>query len=339
MRKFLRSLAKFTWMLQRKPGSKQHLKSKGLKKIQIELWTHVAIDGTWQKRGYSSLNGVVVATSTKAKVLDFQVFSKYCKGCAIWESRRDSAKYAEWKSTHSCKRNHKSLSGAMEAAGAVDIFCRSVEKHNLRYLEYLGDRDTEAFLKVAENKLYGESVAINKLKCVGHFQKRVGTRLRKLRSEYKGRKLSDGKFLTGKGRLTDVAINSLQNYFGMAIRQNSGQLYAMKKAIGAALFHCSDLDESDRHKLCPQTMNSCCKWQKDKINDSKTYKAKINLPQAIKILIGPTFRDLSKDESLKKCLHGHTQIQNEAFNQILWKKFPKTIYVGKNTLGEFGLLF
>ena len=205
----------------------------------------------------------------------------------------------------------------MEAAGAVDIFCRSVEKHNLRYLEYLGDRDTEAFLKVAESKPYGDGVTINKLECVCHFRKHVGTRLRKLRSEYKGRKLSDSKFLTGTGRLTDVAINSLQNYFGMAIRQNSGQLYAMEKAIGAVLFHCSDLDESDRHKFCPQTMNSWCKWQNDKINNSKSYKAKINLPQAIKILIESIFRELSKDELLKKCLHGRTQNPNEAY-QILW---------------------
>ncbi len=39
--------------------------------------TRVAIDGTWRKQGYSSLNGVVVATSAKGKMLDYQIFSKY----------------------------------------------------------------------------------------------------------------------------------------------------------------------------------------------------------------------------------------------------------------------
>ena len=44
----------------------------------------------------------------------------------------------------------------------------------------------------------------------------MGARCRKLCQSWKGRKLSDGKGMTGKGRLTDKAINTLQNYFGMA---------------------------------------------------------------------------------------------------------------------------
>ncbi|GFX54422.1 uncharacterized protein TNCV_3825211 [Trichonephila clavipes] len=39
----------------------------------------VAVDGTWHKRGYSSLNGVVCATSVEnGKVIDFEAFTKYC---------------------------------------------------------------------------------------------------------------------------------------------------------------------------------------------------------------------------------------------------------------------
>jgi hypothetical protein len=42
-----------------------------------------AFDGTWQKRGYTSLNGVMIVTSfDTGKVLDFECFSKYCAGCA-----------------------------------------------------------------------------------------------------------------------------------------------------------------------------------------------------------------------------------------------------------------
>eukprot|EP00794_Sanderia_malayensis_P014632 gene14632-16150_t len=297
--------------------------------------TRVAIDGTWQKRGYSSLNGVIVATSAKGKVLDFQVFSKYCKGCALWESRKDSPNYATWKATHHCKKNHSTSSGAMEAAGAIDIFSRSIEKHKLRYLQYVGDGDTEAYLKVEELKPYGPDVQINKLECVGHVQKRLGTRLRKLRCDYRGQNLSDGKKLSGKGRLTDVAINTMQNYFGMAIRQNTGKLYAMKKAVASVLFHCSDLPEEERHKFCPRTIDSWCKWQKDKIKNTNTYKKKISLPKAVNKLIEPIFRDLNRNELLSKCLDGLTQNVNEAFNQIVWKKCPKA-YVGRNTL-EMGV--
>ena len=37
----------------------------------------------------------------------------------------------------------------------------------------------------------------------------------------KGKKLSDGKGILGKGRLTDKIINKMQSYYGMAIRQNT----------------------------------------------------------------------------------------------------------------------
>jgi hypothetical protein len=32
---------------------------------------------------------------------------------------------------------------------------------------------------------------------------------------------------------------------------------------------------------------------------------------------------------LEKCLHGETQNVNESFNQLIWKRCPKTIFVGK----------
>ncbi|GFV64123.1 uncharacterized protein TNCV_1281201 [Trichonephila clavipes] len=42
----------------------------------------VAVDGAWRKRGYSSLNGVVCATSVEnGKVIDFEALTKYCSSC------------------------------------------------------------------------------------------------------------------------------------------------------------------------------------------------------------------------------------------------------------------
>ncbi|GFV57977.1 transposable element Tcb1 transposase [Trichonephila clavipes] len=42
----------------------------------------VAVDGTWHKRGYSSLNGIVCATSVEnGKVIDFEALTKYCSSC------------------------------------------------------------------------------------------------------------------------------------------------------------------------------------------------------------------------------------------------------------------
>ena len=49
-----------------------------------------------------------------------------------------------------------------------------------------------------------------KLDCIGHIQKRLGTALIKLKAQYRGQKISDGKSIGGVGRLTDSLINSLQ---------------------------------------------------------------------------------------------------------------------------------
>ena len=98
----------------------------------------------------------------------------------------------------------------------------------------MGDDESSSFNKVVQSKAYGETFIIKKLECVGHIQKCLGCRLRTLRQTYKGKKLSDDKGISGKDRLEDRAINLLQNYFGMTIRQNS-DVPSMAKAIGAVL--------------------------------------------------------------------------------------------------------
>ena len=62
---------------------------------------------------------------------------------------------------------------------------------------------------------------IVKFECVGYVQKRMGTRLRNLKSSMKG--LDDGKCIGRKGRLTDDQIGKIQQYYGNAIRSNKGR--------------------------------------------------------------------------------------------------------------------
>lgn len=289
----------------------------------------VSIDGTYQKRGHSSLNGVVSAISKDTKkVIDLHIMSKFCRPCAIWEKKKDTPEYESWKNEHECNINHTGSSGAMEAAGALEIFNSSVAKFSLRYAHFIGDGDSSSFRTVALSKPYGDDFIPEKWECLGHVQKRLGTRLRNFRKEQRHKVLTDGKKIAGKGRLTDKVINTLQNYFGMAIR-SSKELYQMKKAIGAVLWHCTDLPETQRHMFCPQSADSWCKWQKNKLNGTSNVKSKVNLPVAIKNIIEPIFRDLSSDELLSKCLHSCTQNPNEAFNQIIWTKCPKSVFVSR----------
>ena len=42
----------------------------------------------------------------------------------------------------------------MEAVGAVNIFCSSIEKHGLIYENYIGDGDTTSFKEVVDAKPY-----------------------------------------------------------------------------------------------------------------------------------------------------------------------------------------
>jgi len=45
----------------------------------------VSCDGTWQRRGFSSLFGVVfIIAHTTGKVIDYHVMSKVCPGCKHW---------------------------------------------------------------------------------------------------------------------------------------------------------------------------------------------------------------------------------------------------------------
>ena len=62
--------------------------------------------------------------------------------------------YERWKIDHVCQANHPKSSGTMEAAGAIQIFTRLVEKNNLIYRDYVGDGDTSSFKEVAGTNPY-----------------------------------------------------------------------------------------------------------------------------------------------------------------------------------------
>ena len=293
----------------------------------------VSLDGSWQTRGYSSINGVVTCMYD-SKCIDYDIRSKRCKGCSKWSKESmNTPEYIEWKSSHVCPANHAGSSSSMESAGAVAIFKRSTIKYNIQYTNYLGDGDSSSFAAVHDAKPYGPDVVINKLECIGHIQKRIGGRLRDLKSKHRGQKLSDGKGISGRGRLTDSAINKLQNYFGIAIRNNLESVYAMKKCIYASLFHNSSLDDEKRHQFCPRSKESWCSWQKEKAEGkSPSFQPKLNLPKAIYDLAVPIYKELTAESLLQKCLHGKTQNANEALHGLIWQRCPKTVYCGRKNL-------
>ena len=82
----------------------------------------VSFDGTWAKRGFTSLTGVVFAISVDSgDVLDYTVLSKACQKCSLKQSQceGDDEQFPEWRREHlasgDCDLNFNGSSPAMEA--------------------------------------------------------------------------------------------------------------------------------------------------------------------------------------------------------------------------------
>ena len=129
-------------------------------------------------------------------------------------------------------------------------------------------------------------------------------------------------------------MNKMQCYFGMAIRSNTDSLFLMKKGVGAILFHCCTADYSaTSHRYCPQDENTWCRyWKAVNRGEGDTFEEKDGLPDSINKILRPIFDDVSNDTLLSKCLHGMTQNNNESLNGVVWKRIPKEIYVGRETM-------
>ena len=82
--------------------------------------------------------------------------------------------------------------------------------HAPYYTVFVGDGDSSYYRAVVNENMYGPTVSISNENCVGRIQKRMGTRLRKIVQNNKGVKLSDGKSVSGNGRLTLKIIDSFK---------------------------------------------------------------------------------------------------------------------------------
>lgn len=74
----------------------------------------------------------------------------------------------------------------MEAEGACRLYGRSLEKHKMRYIPFVGDGDSKSYSSVCKSEPYGPSAFIPKEDCIGHVTKRMGTALRKVKANYGG---------------------------------------------------------------------------------------------------------------------------------------------------------
>ncbi|GFW09659.1 uncharacterized protein TNCV_1393601 [Trichonephila clavipes] len=206
------------------------------------------MDGTWQKSGYSSHKGCVSCISIDTgKILDIEIMSHFCRICSRKSKVPDPASNAPF----CC--NHMGSASSMETVGAHRIFERTENHRKLQYTDYYGDGDSKAYESV--KNMYAPNT-VNKLECIGHVQKRVGSHLRKLKKSVKG--------LRGKGKLTDNFIDKLENYYGIAIRSNTKNLANMQSAVIAAFYHYCSSTKKPMHGQCTTGADNRCKFQKER---------------------------------------------------------------------------
>ena len=84
----------------------------------------------------------------------------------------------------SCKVNYSGTAPAMEVEGAKRMFERSIVKRNLRYTSYYGDGDSKAYEAIKST--YDVEKPVQNFEYIGHYQKRVGCRLRTLKKKLRG---------------------------------------------------------------------------------------------------------------------------------------------------------
>lgn len=96
------------------------------------------------------------------------------------------------------------------------------------------------------------------------------------------KKLADGKSPGSQKWLTEKVMESFQKHYGQAIRNNKGNLDAMKRAEWAILYHSVKSNcPKKQQQYCPEGKSSWYKWQKDEAAkpEVKTYSDEKCLPE------------------------------------------------------------
>ncbi|KAL8583887.1 hypothetical protein ACOMHN_009640 [Nucella lapillus] len=163
----------------------------------------------------------------------------------------------------------------MEKEAAVRMWSRSIRKNGMRYVRMLSDGDSVAYKAVKDANLY----QVDKLECLNHCDKRMGTALRKKAKECK---------LGGRrhGALTANACSILQSYYRSAITHNLGDAAKMREAVWATFYHCYSTDGHPQYQHCPQGPDSWCFFNKAIANNvhPPTHKDNIRTPLSAQVM-------------------------------------------------------
>ena len=139
--------------------------------------------------------------------------------------------------------------------------------------------------------------------------------------------MSDGKTLTGTGRLTLARIDTIQNFYGRAIRDNRGDAKEMARSTRAILKHYSSTVEEPKHDDCPAGASSWCSFQRDIANGTDLHKPIKNpFSDAVVEVMQPLFDRLGDETFLIGCEGCYTQNRNESLHHVIWGMASKELF-------------
>ena len=212
----------------------------------------------------------------------------------------------------------------MESDGVIEMYRRSINNCSVRYNPFIGDGDSSTYSTLDRERPYGATIFVCKEEYVNHVTKCMGNNLPRLVKECKGKKLEYGKSLRRKGCLTNARIDAIQNFYGLAIRDNKGNTEKRSKEICAIPYHYANTTDKSMHTNYPTGHQSWCGYQTDIANGISTYKPfKHPLSEAIVKQVTSIFSCLANESFLEGCKNVSNQNANESFNNVLWNFCPK----------------
>lgn len=276
-------------------------------------------DGTWHKRGHSSHHGIGVLTDMfTGLVLDYEVLSNYCQGCATGPKPQDPA-FNVWKRHHTsmCQNNYSGSANSMEVEAALRIFPRSVNL-GLIYDKVICDGDAKTIGSLNELDPYG--CEIQKEDCTNHVAKRMWKAIDNLRKNKSG----NTPRLSGKGRITIDLQDMLTGYYAQALKDNAPDVAKMKDGVFASLMHIISTDDDHHHKFCEKGEKSWCHYQRSLALGEPIRKHRPKLGKEFAEYLLPVYDRLTEASLLQRCSRMKTQNVNECFNAQVWRRCPKT---------------
>lgn len=206
----------------------------------------VYVDGVWCARSYgtnfkaSSGTAAIIGRKT-GKVLYMAVKNKYCLVCTRAENKGISP------NEHTCFKNYKGSSSAMEAEIIVEGFKNSIPMYGIIYGRMIADGDASTYSKIIGANPY-QNHTVEKIECRNHILRNFCKKMRGITTDTKYQ-------LAHRKTLNNAKIMSMRRYIVKSIRYHK-QKKAESSSVAISGLH-KDIINSivhayGDHKMCQE---------------------------------------------------------------------------------------